>query len=323
MLDDPGAGHGRAPVREVHIDASHAGQRIDNFLHTALKGVPRGHVYRILRRGEVRVNRGRIRQHYRLRLGDVVRIPPIRLRVAPSVEPGNLDAALLARLEARVIHEDSGLIALDKPAGVAVHGGSGISAGVIEALRALRSTARYLELVHRLDRETSGILLVAKKRSVLTALHLTFRESGMVKDYRALVANRMARPCTVKAPLYKNTLRSGERVVRVRADGKAAATSFEPLGNNASATYARVRPHTGRTHQIRVHAAHAGFPIAGDPKYGSSDFNQRMRGLGLRRLFLHAHSLRFVNPSDQRELLITAPLPDALAHVLETLGISQ
>ncbi len=307
-------------ARELTIDEHHAGQRIDNFLMSCLKGLPRTRIYRILRRGEVRVNKGRIRQHYRLKSGDVVRIPPLRLtRPVPS---RGADAALCERVEACILFEDRGLIVVDKPSGIAVHGGSGLSHGIIEALRAARGERHYLELVHRLDRDTSGCLMIAKRRPVLTGLHAAFRDGKVRKRYQVLLKGHWRGPARViETGLLRNALRSGERVVRVDAAGKTGRTRFVPraLGNQASLMEAL--PFTGRTHQIRVHAASAGHPVAGDPKYGERDFNRTMRGHGLRRLFLHAASLSFENPGGGAMLAVEAPLPVELLDVLASLGL--
>ena len=307
-------------ARELVIDEQHAGQRIDNFLLSRLKGLPRTRVYRILRRGEVRVNKGRIRQHYRLKRGDVVRIPPLRL-AAPSARPA--PDALKNLVESRILYEDRGLLVLDKPSGVAVHGGSGRSHGVIEALRASRGERQALELVHRLDRETSGCLLIAKRRAVLTALHGAFRRRSVEKRYLVLVRGRWRGGArSVDAALQKNVLRSGERVVGVDPEGKAGRTRFVPLVAGAAASLVRALPFTGRTHQIRVHAASLGHPIAGDVKYGDKAFNRRMRAQGLQRLFLHASELRFENPLDGTPLAVSAPLPEELGALLERLDLA-
>jgi 23S rRNA pseudouridine955/2504/2580 synthase len=317
---DSGHSPGHTAARELTIDEQHAGQRIDNFLMARLKGLPRTRIYRILRRGEVRVNKGRIRQHYRLQHGDVVRIPPLRLSPpAPVREPA---AALRARVEECILFEDRGLIVLDKPSGVAVHGGSGRSHGIIEALRASRGERHYLELVHRLDRDTSGCLMIAKRRSVLTALHAAFREGKVAKRYLVLVQGEWRGGARdVEAGLRRNVLQSGERLVRIDASGKAGRTRFVPRGAGLSASILEARPFTGRTHQIRVHAASVGHPVAGDTKYGDRDFNRAMRGHGLRRLFLHAASLGFENPGDQAPATVEAPLPAELGRVLASLGL--
>jgi len=280
-------------VQWIDISFEQAGQRIDNF---RLKGAPRSLVYRILRSGEVRVNKGRIKPEYRLQAGDRLRVPPLRL--ATENEPAPLSRPLLERLEAAIVYEDSGLLALNKPCGIAVHGGSGLDYGVIEALRQLRPDCKSLELVHRLDRDTSGLLLVAKKRSLLRHLHQALRgelPGGAVdKRYLALVQGHF--PDSVRlidAPLLKNTLRSGERMVEVSGEGKPAKTRFAVLRRfGALATLVEASPITGRTHQIRVHAKYAGHPIAGDDKYGEADFSAQIRALGGKRLFLHAYQLR-------------------------------
>lgn len=307
--------------RILEVDASHEGQRIDNFLMTSLKGVPRSHIYRVLRTGEVRVNKGRIKPTYRVQEGDLVRIPPIH-----TAEPGaapNPGTRVLDLISRSIIYEDKGLIIINKPPGIAVHGGSGLSYGVIEALRIARLDAPDLELVHRLDRETSGCLMIAKKRSVLRGLHDLLRgdreDGGAVdKRYLALVQGRWeGGRQTVDASLLKNQLSSGERIVRVSDTGKASTSLFQPQAVYAQASLVEVRPLTGRTHQIRVHAAHIDHPIAGDDKYGNEDFNKRMAALGLRRLFLHAHSLSFELPDTGQRISVSAPLDDELKAVLQ------
>jgi len=313
--------HNVLPAREFLVDEAHAGQRIDNFLSARLKGLPRSRIYRILRRGEVRVNRGRIRQHYRLQAGDVVRIPPVRL-AAPG-EPAPVPAGASRRIEDAVLYEHDGLLVVDKPAGMAVHGGSGVSHGVIEALRAARPDARMLELVHRLDRETSGCLMLATRRVVLTGLHEALRDGHTEKSYLALLAGRWhGGERMVDAPLLKNQVRSGERVVRIDPAGKAAQTRFEPLAIGAAYTLVRAQPLTGRTHQIRVHAASLGMPIAGDTKYGDRGRDRGAREAGLSRLFLHAHRLGLRHPVGGSRMRVEAPLPLSLAKVLGALGLS-
>jgi len=287
-------------VQWLDISAELAGQRIDNFLLTRLKGVPRSLIYRILRSGEVRVNKGRIKPDYRLKAGDQLRVPPLRLPEPNAPVP--LGKGLLERLEAAIVYEDNGLIALNKPCGIAVHGGSGLNFGVIEALRQLRPDCKALELVHRLDRDTSGLLLIAKKRSLLRHLHQALRgelpNRQVDKRYLALVCGYF--PDSLKqidAPLLKNTLRGGERMVEVSPQGKSALTGFSVVQRFADlATLVEARPITGRTHQIRVHAQHAGHSIAGDDKYGDADFSAQIRNLGGKRLFLHAYRLRLPLP---------------------------
>ncbi len=315
---DSNAGAGAAKVRSVEIGTEQAGQRIDNFLIRYLKGVPRSRIYRMVRRGEVRVNRGRIRPTYRLRTGDQIRIPPVRsaARHKTAVPGGSVD-----QLESRVLYEDQRMLVLNKPATVAVHGGSGISFGVIEALRASRPQAPFLELVHRLDRDTSGCLLLAKRRSQLRALHEMLRAGTINKRYTALVRGRWTQAKrTITAPLSKNQLKSGERLARVDPDGKPASTRFCPLSVYDNASLMEIGLDTGRTHQIRVHAAHIGFPVAGDEKYGDPVFNRELRRRGLRRLFLHAASLQFQDPHSGHRIRVDAPLDDQLQKVLQTFG---
>ncbi len=306
-------------ARIVEVVPDRAGQRLDNFLLAELKGAPRSLVYRLLRTGQVRVNKGRIKAGYRLQAGDQVRIPPVKLGEAR--EPQTPPQERLRQLEARIIHEDARLLVVNKPAGMAVHGGSGLSYGVIEALRALRPEATSLELVHRLDRDTSGCLLVAKRRSMLRWLHELIRDNAVEKRYLALLAGEMPRKSLmVDAPLRKNTLKSGERVVCVDPEGKPSRTHFRRLRRFADATLVEARLHTGRTHQIRVHAAHLGLPLLGDGKYGDKQANAAARELGLKRLFLHAFALTFELPDGAGAFHIEAPLDPDLESVLEKLS---
>ena len=308
-------------VEMVEISADLAGQRLDNFLLSRLKGAPRSLIYRIVRRGEVRVNKGRIRPEYRLKAGDKVRIPPVRL--APRRVPTRPAESVLRQLETAILYEDDRLLILNKPSGLAVHGGSGLSFGVIEGLRALRPTAPYLELVHRLDRDTSGCLLIAKKRSALRRLHELLRSNRMDKRYLALVKGHWrGGQRQVTAPLLKNTLRSGERMVQVDPAGKPASSVFRPLAVGQMATLMEVKLETGRTHQVRVHAANQKHPIAGDEKYGDDEFNRLMREFGLKRLFLHASSLRFQLTEGEPAIEVTAPLDNALQQVLHKLNLA-
>lgn len=308
-------------VQMIEISADMAGQRIDNFLLGRLKGAPRSLIYRILRRGEVRVNKGRIKPTYRLQAGDTLRIPPLRLAEAPA--PGRPAARILQQLDQAILYEDNRLLVLNKPSGLAVHGGSGLSYGVIEGLRALRPDAPYLELVHRLDRETSGCLLIAKKRSALRQLHELLRNRQIDKRYVALVKGAWQGGArSVTAALHKNVLRSGERMVRVDEDaGKAARSVFMPLARGVNASLVEVRLETGRTHQIRVHAASLGRPLAGDEKYGDSAFNRELRQLGLKRLFLHARSVRFQLAEGELPIEVEAPLSEDLLQVLAKLDL--
>lgn len=303
-------------ARQHPVTAEEAGQRIDNFLLRVLKQVPKSHVYKILRGGQVRVNKGRVKADYRLLEGDLVRLPPIwRDLGTPKIalpRPG---------LEARILFEDESLLVLDKPTGLAVHGGSGVSQGVIETLRANRPDAAFLELVHRLDRETSGCLLIAKKRSALRSLHEQLREGSMDKHYLLLVKGAWRGGVrNIQVALQKNTLRSGERLVQVSEAGKAANTRFVPVQVFAEATLLRAELDTGRTHQIRVHAQSIGQPVAGDDKYGDPAFNQRLRELGLKRLFLHAAELNFMHPRLGERMTISAALPVELQAVLARLS---
>ncbi|ADE13694.1 pseudouridine synthase, RluA family [Nitrosococcus halophilus Nc 4] len=303
-------------VRLVEIQLEQAGQRIDNFLLSQLKGVPKSRIYRCLRRGEVRVNKSRVASSYRLEQGDQVRIPPLRVSHPSVKEP--VAPSLLHLIESSLLYEDKHLLILNKPAGIAVHSGSSISYGVIETLRHLRPEAPFLELVHRLDRETSGCLMVAKTRSTLLALQSMQREQLIHKRYLALVKGRWPRNIgQVNLPLLKNILQSGERVVKVSATGKPAASHFHPKQLYKEATLMEITLETGRTHQIRVHAAHLGHPLGGDEKYGDPAFNKRLRNLGLRRLFLHADQLSFTPPEGKKLLKITAPLPEELSAVLK------
>lgn len=303
----------------VTIDDRHEGQRIDNYLLRELKGVPKSIIYRILRKGEVRVNKGRIQPAYRLCSGDQVRIPPLRL--AADRDEASPPDALQQQLADAILYEDDNLLILNKPSGLAVHAGSGLKYGVIEVLRALRPDAHFLELVHRLDRETSGCLVLAKNRASLTALHGMLRQSRQVeKRYLALLCGAWeGGKRTLEAPLRKNVLRGGERMVEVDAAGKQAVSHFLPLSRYAHHTLVEVLLETGRTHQIRVHAAHMQHPVAGDSKYGERECNLHMRSLGLRRLFLHAHVLAFTLPETGREIHVSAPLPPELQHVLDEL----
>lgn len=299
-----------ATVSTAVIDAGQADQRVDNFLLRVCKGVPRSHVYRILRSGEVRVNSKRVDATYRLKAGDRVRIPPVRLptRSRSAARPA----------EFPVVHEDEALLVISKPSGVAVHGGSGVSFGVIESLRASRPQLKFLELVHRLDRETSGLLVLAKKRAALTAVHADLREGRVYKRYLALAHGRWPDAMrSVTLPLRKYVSKAGERRVSVdRAEGIASHTDFrlERVIGDFSLLSAELR--TGRTHQIRVHLSHLGFPIAGDDKYGNFELNRALAKQKLPRMFLHATELRLRHPASGEELRLEAPLPAELAGFL-------
>jgi 23S rRNA pseudouridine955/2504/2580 synthase len=300
-------------VNWAKIAEDSAGQRIDNFLARHLKGVPKSHIYRILRSGEVRVNKKRVDQTYRLELGDTVRIPPVR------VEPAKVRDYVPAA-EFPVIYEDDALLVVNKPAGVAVHGGSGVSFGVIEQLREARPQAKFLELVHRLDRETSGLLILAKKRSALTAMHAQMREGRADKRYLALVLGQWKNAKQhVKLPLHKFTRPDGERRVRVSEEGQASHTIFALQQAWAGFTLLEAQLKTGRTHQIRVHLSHLGFPIAGDDKYGDFSRNKELARQGLKRMFLHAHAIAFAHPLTGEPLRLMAPLPAELQAFVDQL----
>lgn len=308
-----------AAVKTLEISEDEAGQRIDNYLLAKLKGVPKSLIYRIVRKGEVRVNKGRIKPEYKLQCGDVVRVPPVRVSEKTQA-PVSSKLNKVASLEQQIIFEDDCLLVINKPSGIAVHGGSGLSFGVIEGLRALRPEARFLELVHRLDRDTSGILLVAKKRSALRHLHEQLRVKTVQKDYLALVRGQwQSHVKVVQAPLLKNELASGERIVKVSPEGKPSETRFSIEERYPTATLVKASPVTGRTHQIRVHTLHAGHPIALDDKYGDKDFDAEMRALGLNRLFLHAASIRFEHPKTGETLRLNAPLDEKMKAILKKL----
>jgi 23S rRNA pseudouridine955/2504/2580 synthase len=302
-------------VQWVEVAEGQSGQRVDNFLITRLKGVPRTLVYRIVRKGEVRVNKKRVKADYRLQVGDMVRIPPLRL--APREAVKQVSDNLRNLLAGSVLVEGPGWLVMNKPAGLPVHGGSGVKIGLIEALRQVREDLDFLELVHRLDRDTSGCLLLAKSRPALLSLNEALKQQRMDKRYLALVTGRWpARREFVSARLDRFDAGNGERRVRVDASGKVARTRFAIREALPRATLVEAEPVTGRTHQIRVHAAHAGHPLLGDDKYGSREGEALARRLGLSRLFLHAESLTFPEPSSGRPVQIRAPLPDELEAVL-------
>ncbi len=308
-------GHG---VRRVTIDQAYAGQRLDNFLIAILKGLPRNRVYRLCRKGEVRVNKGRVKPDYRLCEGDEVRIPPVSLP-APNEVP-KVGQQLQQTLQRSILYEDDAIIVVDKPSGLAVHGGSGINLGLIEALRQIRPEDRHLELVHRIDRETSGCLMIARKRSALRMLHAALREKHVQKTYLALVEGKWpAGQLEVRAPLLKNHLQSGERMVRVASEGKPSHTKFTVVERYKGATLVSASPITGRTHQIRVHAQHAGHPLIGDLKYGRDEVNKRFRDLGAKRLFLHASELTFPTLEGDK-VTVKSELPLSLSNLLNSIN---
>jgi 23S rRNA pseudouridine955/2504/2580 synthase len=316
-------GQSRAGVRHVEVSEDDAGQRLDNFLMRLFGAVPRSRVYRLVRRGEVRVNGRRAKPEQRLEWRDDIRVPPVRIDAAPEpgqpAPPARLSPQLMDRVACAILHEDDRLLVVDKPAGLAVHGGSGLSFGLIEVLRALRPR-EALELVHRLDRDTSGCLLVARRRSSLRTLHALLREGRFEKGYLALVKGQwnLGRK-RIEAPLRTDLRVGGERTVKVHPSGKESVSEFRPVQFfGKRATLVEVSLHTGRTHQIRVHAAHAGHPVAGDEKYGDEAFNLAMRELGLQRMFLHAHRVSFAWP-ESGEFSASAPLPPELRAVIERL----
>ena len=311
----------RSAVTYLTVAADQSGQRIDNYLLSALKGVPKSWIYRALRTGQIRVDGGRARADRRLVANQRVRVPPVVTGRRP-VSQVTVPSALAARLEAGKLYQDEDLLVVDKPSGLAVHGGSGQSLGLIEALRALWPSFGYLELVHRLDKETSGCLLLARRRSILRSLHLDLRTRAMDKRYVTLVKGRWASERELFGGLSRSKGRGGERIVRIDEQGKSAVTVFRPLQPGVQASLLEVFPQTGRTHQIRVHAAAAGHPIAGDSKYGHHSFNLRMRELGLRRLFLHAAGLRFAHPQTGESILVQAPAPPELSRLTQALGLT-
>jgi len=305
-------------VRELVVEGRGENQRLDNFLVSVLKGVPRSRIYRIVRTGEVRVNGGRVKAGHRLQIGDRVRIPPLRIAEPKATAGTGPNRRVIEILERSILFEDERILVIDKPAGMAVHGGSGLSWGVIEGLRQLFPGERDLELVHRLDRDTSGCLLISKRRSALRILHELLRSGAVEKRYNALLYGLLARGrADVRAPLAKNVLQGGERVVRVDDQGKPAHTAFRTVEVLGDATFVEARLFTGRTHQIRVHAAHIGNPVLGDEKYGCADGNRIWKTFGLRRLFLHAASLKWTWPDESEAVSTVARLPKELLNVLE------
>jgi 23S rRNA pseudouridine955/2504/2580 synthase len=298
-------------VTWLEVGEESEAQRIDNFLLRQLKGVPKSHVYRVLRSGEVRVNSGRVKPEYRLKPGDRVRVPPVRVaqKEATAAKPRPLDLPL--------VYEDASLLVIDKPSGVAVHGGSGVSYGVIESLRAERPEAKMLELAHRLDRDTSGLLVVAKKRSALVELHRMLREGAVEKTYVAAVKGVPAKKeFEIRDALHKYVNAKGERRVSVKEGGMEAVTRVELLASGNGLGFLRLQLMTGRTHQIRVHLAHAGHPVLGDDKYGDFELNRGLARQGVKRLFLHAHRIAFAHPAGGKRVRLEAPLPADMAAFL-------
>jgi 23S rRNA pseudouridine955/2504/2580 synthase len=310
----------RHPVRYVRVAADQAGRRIDNYLSAELRDVPRPRIYQMLRRGEVRVDGKRVKQGFRLEPGQEIRIPPVTVDPEPPAAAPR--AYLLDMIRNSVVYEDQNLLVLNKPAGLVVHGGSGRTYGVIELLRYVHGDqAAGLHLAHRLDRETSGLLLLARNLRYLTALQECFREGRIGKLYQALLKGKPAQPVTtVDIPLERNVVRSGERLSGVSEHGKRASTRFKLVRVIKEACLVDVEIATGRTHQIRVHAASIGHPVAGDDKYGDRSFNKRMKRAGLKRLFLHAGAIRIPALAGGKALRITAPLPEELAVFLRDYG---
>jgi len=306
-------------VTRLTVGEEAAGQRVDNYLVRLLKGVPKSHIYRILRSGEVRVNKGRVGPDTRLAIGDVVRVPPVRIADAAT-------SAFERPTHVPVLFEDDHLVVVDKPAGLAVHGGSGIASGLIEQMRAARPDARFLELVHRLDRDTSGVMLIAKKRAALVELHRQLRDGEVDKRYLVLVRGRWRDDKRrVRLPLHKFATKEGERRVRVDEEtGQHAETIFRKqaawLDRDPPLALLEAELETGRTHQIRVHLTHLGFPLAGDDKYGDFAWNRTLSKQGLKRMFLHAKELAFTHPASGESMRFEAPLPRDLAKFLEALG---
>ncbi len=309
----------KSPVQYISVSADTAGQRIDNFLITYLKNIPKTHIYRILRKGEVRVNKKRAKPSYKLQEGDQIRVPPLQKgpEQIPPPKPGN---QLMRCLASRILYEDKGLLIINKPSGIPVHGGSRVKLGVVEALRCMYPALTQLELVHRLDADTSGCLVLAKKRSVMREIHDLLRARKVEKIYWTLTKGRWKESeLKVDVPLLKNQLTSGERIVRVNAEGKPSVTHFRTLKEFEKTSLMEVSLETGRTHQIRVHAKHRGHPVLGDEKYGDKELNKQLREKGLTRLFLHAYLIHFTLPSTGQEVKVSAPLDEELEACLKKL----
>ena len=306
-------------VKHISIEADQANRRIDNFLTSQLKGVPKARIYQMLRRGEVRINGGRVKQDYRLQEGDSLRLPPVALADVPT--PKTPPERLVTLVKRSILYEDDKLLVINKPSGIAVHGGSGLAFGIIGILRHIYQNDGDLQLVHRLDRETSGILLLAKNHACLTKIHDQLKANSVKKVYRALLIGNLSLPfIEVDKPLKKNTELSGERMVRVSDAGKAAFTRFELQKNYKGVCLVDVEIATGRTHQIRVHAKTIGHPVAGDDKYGDKEENKRLKQRGLKRLFLHAALMELPEYRGKKALTIKAPLPEDLSHFLDDLS---
>jgi len=305
---------------QVHfqtIGENESGQRIDNYLKHYLFHVPKSHIYKIIRKGEVRVNKKRVKAEYKLKLNDSVRIPPVNVKEKQEIHPNE---SLLEQLSKSIIFDNKDLLVINKPSGLAVHGGSGVSYGLIEAVRKMYPQENFLELVHRLDRDTSGCILIAKKRTVLTYLHQQLRDKSTQKFYQALVCGQIqGKAIKVDKPLKKNTLKSGERIVTIDPMGKQALSIFNPIKSYQDLTFVEVQILTGRTHQIRVHAQSIGHALVGDRKYGNFACNQRIKSLGLKRLFLHAKKIIVKLPNESSAKVFEAPLSPDLQQLLSTL----
>jgi len=305
-------------VQFIDISAAQAGQRIDNFLLTLSKGVPKSRIYRAIRKGEVRVNKGRIKQTYKIQAGDNVRVPP--LHTSEKSKINTVSDRFRRQITESIILEDDALLVLNKPSGVAVHAGSNIEQGLIEALRIIRADLPYLELVHRLDRDTSGCLLIAKSREALLNMQQQMKNHEIDKRYLTLLKGSWgSEERLIEQPLMKNSVSSGERMVIVDPEGKYSKTIFKPIESFVQAQFTEVILFTGRTHQIRVHSAYLGHPVASDEKYGQRNFNRDMKKLGLKRLFLHAWKLGIAHPITGQKLKLKAPLPEQLENVVNKL----
>lgn len=304
-------------VTRAKITENEAGQRVDNYLLRHFKGVPRSHIYRILRKGEVRINKKRIKPAYKLLAGDEIRLPPVRYSSSGPRRPPD---EVVQRIESRIVYDDDRVIIVNKPSGLAVHAGSGVDYGVIDAMQLLSKGADEVFLVHRLDRETSGCLLIARDRPAMLYLQQALKKGEISKHYSTLLKGRWGQGRKViELPLLRNKIQGGERLVQVDEDGKMARSIFLPIREFKQASLMKVELITGRTHQIRVHAAESGFPVAGDRLYGDQAFNYEMKSVGLRRMFLHAQSLSFPHPDDGRMLTIDPPLDEDLQSVLDNL----
>lgn len=310
------------PVKNVTITSENENQRVDNFLVTYCKGVPKTRIYKAIRKGEVRVNQKRVKPEYRLVVADVVRVPPLRTAERADL-PKTTPRSVLKQIEQGILLETKDYLVVNKPSGIPVHGGTGIKTGLIEGIRELRPKEKFLELVHRIDRDTSGCLLIAKKRSVLVKLHELLLRKKVNKRYLALLQGKWRGEIKkVKQPLEKNHLASGERVVVVSEEGKPSETHFRPLKKFADMTLVEATPITGRTHQIRVHAKYLGHPVAGDEKYGDKEFNQWVKKQGVKRLFLHSASF-YCELDEQKVIGICAPLELGLQQALARFAQQQ